>query len=85
MMTTYVPLRATKRAERFIMLHTSRRTADRANRLASAAVICCTTGKVCPADWLGNTAFRAIQESVGIMATRHAVRLLPTLIFYPLL
>ena len=48
------------------MSGTSRRGADRASRLARAAALSGTSGKVCPAD-LGNGARRAIQESFGIM------------------
>src|SRR4029077_19536470 len=48
MMASYLSLQGQRR--RPIMLDTSRRRADRAPRLARAAVLTGTSGKVCPAD-----------------------------------
>src|SRR5882762_2417488 len=48
MMASYLSLRGQRR--RFIMSDTSRRGADRASRLARAAALSGTSGKVCPAD-----------------------------------
>jgi acyl CoA:acetate/3-ketoacid CoA transferase alpha subunit len=49
MMAFYLPLQGQQR--RFIMAHTVRRGADRASRLARAATLSGTSGKVCmPVD-----------------------------------
>src|SRR6202166_3129183 len=48
MMASYLSLQGQRR--RFIMSDTSRRGADRASRLARAAALSGTSGKVCPAD-----------------------------------
>src|ERR1700674_3469870 len=48
MMASYLSLQGQRR--RFIMSDTSRRGADRASRLAQAAALSGTSGKVCPAD-----------------------------------
>src|SRR3984893_18590649 len=50
MMTSHLSLQGSIERRRSIMSDTSRRGADRASRLARAAALSGTSGKVCPAD-----------------------------------